>query len=87
MTVTSLFGRYFFMKTRDKIIISVVAGLLAMMLHAVPMWWGVLFSPISRPLVCESITEETKGGFYWQSDGVILRFRSLDLLLSFLHSS
>lgn len=75
------------MKRRDKIIISVIAGLLAMTLHTTPMWWGVLFSPITHQLTCESVTEETSGGFCLEADGVILRFRSLDLILSFLRIS
>ena len=35
------------MKTRDKLILSILAGLAAMVLYASPMWWGVVFSPIA----------------------------------------
>ena len=33
------------MKTRDKLILSILAGLAAMVLYASPMWWGVVFAP------------------------------------------
>lgn len=71
------------MKTYKKVIISVVAGLLAMTLYSAPMWWGVLFSPVTRDLACAPLTEEVSGGPSWESGGVVLRFKSLDLLLSF----
>lgn len=74
------------MKLKHKILISVTAGLLAMLLSSSPMWWGVLFSPLTQPLTTAPITEDA-GGVRWESDGVVLRFKSLDLLFSFLHLS
>ena len=74
------------MKLKSKIAISVAAGLLAMLLSSSPMWWGVLFSPITQPLTTAEITEDD-GGIRWDSDGVVLRFKTLDLLFSFLHLS
>lgn len=72
------------MKIRTKIVISLLAGMLAMLLHAAPMWWGVLFSPITRPLTAAPLTEDKETGFRWESDGVVLRLKSLDLLFSWL---
>ncbi len=74
------------MKLRTKIWISILAGLLAMLLSSAPMWWGVLFSPITQPLTTASLTEDA-GGVRWEKDGVVLRFKTLDLLFSFLHLS
>ena len=79
-------NRKFIMKLKNKIAISVAAGLLAMLLSSSPMWWGVLFSPIAQPLTTAEITEDA-GGIRWESNGVILRFKTLDLLFSFLHLS
>lgn len=75
-----------FMKLRNKIVISILAGLLAALLYSTPMWWGVLFSPIAQPLTTVELAEDG-GGVRWESDGVVLRFKSLDLLFSFLHLS
>lgn len=75
-----------FMKLRNKILISILAGLLATLLYSTPMWWGVLFSPIAQPLTSADLAEDA-GGVCWKADGVMLRFKSLDLLLSFLHLS
>ena len=72
------------MKTRDKIIISIVIGFIAMALYSFPMWWGVLFSPIVHELTGAPLTAELTGGVCWKMDGVVLRFRSLDLLLSWI---
>ena len=74
------------MKLKNKIAISVAVGLLAMLLSSSPMWWGVLFSPIAQPLTTAEITEDA-GGIRWESNGVVLRFKTLDLLFSFLHLS
>lgn len=72
------------MKLREKVLISCVAGLLAMLLYSGPMWWGVLFSPITQPLTTAELTEDG-GGVRWEAeDGTVLRFKSLDLLRSFL---
>lgn len=72
------------MKLRNKIFLSIVAGFLAMLLYSSPMWWGVLFSPLSQPLTTAGLSED-HGGARWESNGVVLRFKSLDLLFSFLH--
>lgn len=76
----------FVMKLRYKLLISVLAGLLAMMLYSAPMWWGVLFSPLSQQLTTAGITEDA-GGVRWESNGVVYRFKTLDMLFSFLHLS
>ena len=73
------------MKLRNKIGLSALVGLLAMLLYSTPMWWGVLFSPITQPLTTAESTEAADEGVCWESDGTVLRFKSLDLLLSFLH--
>ena len=65
---------------------SFLAGLLAMTLYSAPMWWGVLFSPLSQPLTTAGITEDAEG-VCWESDGVVYRFKTLDMLFSFLHLS
>ena len=74
------------MKLRYKLLISVLAGLLAMTLYSAPMWWGVLFSPLTQPLTTGEITEDA-GGVQWESDCVVYRFKSLDMLFSFIHLS
>jgi len=72
------------MKLRDKVLISCVVGLLAMLLYSGPMWWGVLFSPITEPLTTAELAEDD-GGIRWETeDGTVLRFKTLDLLRSFL---
>ena len=72
------------MKTRDKIIISVVVGLVAMSFYSMPMWWGVLFSPIAQQLTTEPVTQALTRGFCWQTEGVVLRLKGLDLLMELL---
>lgn len=74
------------MKLRNKLILSIIAGFLAMLLYSTPMWWGVLFSPLTQPLTTTEVTEDANGVF-WESDGIVLRFKSLDMLFSFLHLS
>ena len=73
------------MKLRTKIALSVLVGFFAMLLYSSPMWWGVLFSPITRQLTTGELTEET--GFQWEADGAVVRLKSLDMLLSFFHIS
>ena len=73
------------MKLRYKLLISVLAGLLAMMLYSTPMWWGVLFSSLSQPLTSGEITEDA-GDIRWESGGVVYRFKTLDMLFSFFSS-
>lgn len=74
------------MKFKTKVCISILAGLLAMLLSSAPMWWGVLFSPVTQPLVTAGLTEDADG-VRWEKDGIVLRFKTLDLLFSFLHLS
>ncbi len=74
------------MKLKNKVILSIMAGLLAMLLYSSPMWWGVLFSPIAQPLTTAELTEDDSG-VRWESDGVVFRFKTLDMLFSFLHLS
>ena len=74
------------MKLRNQLLISVLVGLLAMLLYSGPMWWGVLFSPITQSLTTAELTEDN-GGVRWEAeDGTVLRFKSLDMLRSFLQS-
>jgi len=73
------------MKIRDKILISLLAGLLAATMHSAPMWWGVLFAPMTREITTASLSEDGAGWLRWEIDGMVLRFRSLDLLFSLLH--
>ena len=72
------------MKMRNKLLISVVAGMLAMLLYTTPAWWGVLFSPITRQLTSVSLAEATAGVWRWEADGVVIRLKSLDMLFSLL---
>ena len=72
------------MKTRDKIIISVVVGLVAMSFYSMPMWWGVVFSPIAQQLTTEPVTDALTRGICWQTEGVVLRLKGLDLLMELL---
>ena len=72
------------MKTRNKLLISVLAGVLAMLLYTTPAWWGVLFSPIARQLTSASLTEDADGLWRWEADGVVIRLKSLDVLFSLL---
>ena len=74
------------MKLRNKVLLSILAGFLAMLLYSTPMWWGVLFSPLTQSMTTAEVTEDA-GGVSLESDGVVLRFKSLDLLFSFLHLS
>lgn len=69
---------------KQKLLLSLVAGVLAVLLTSRPMWWGVLFSPVVQPLYCAQAEENTAQGWRWEAEGVVLRFRSLDLLLAFL---
>ena len=77
----------FSMKLRNKILFSIFVGFCAMLLYSMPMWWGVLFSPISQQLTSTPITQEAQGGIRWETDGRVLRFKSIELLLSFLHQA
>lgn len=74
------------MKFQQKLVLSIVAGFLAMLLYSTPMWWGVLFSPLTQSLTTAEVTEDANG-VLCESDGVVLRLKSLDLLFSFLHLS
>lgn len=74
------------MKWRSKLLLSILAGLFAMLLYSMPMWWGVLFSPISQQLTSVP-AEEASGGVCWEADGTVLRLKSIDMLISFLHLS
>lgn len=71
------------MKFQHKLVISILAGFLAMLLYSTPMWWGVLFSPLTHSLTTSEAAEDA-GGVCWESGGVVLRLKSLDLLFSHL---
>ena len=73
------------MKLRTKILLPAVVGLFAMLLYSAPMWWGVLFSPITQALTTGEMREAP--GVCWEADGTVFRFKSLDLLFSLLHIS
>lgn len=73
------------MKFRNKLLLSLCAGFLAMLLYSGPMWWGVLFAPMTQSLT--TAEETVDGGVCWESDGVVLRLKSLDMLFSLLHLS
>lgn len=74
------------MSAKQKLLISLIAGLLALRLASPPMWWGVLFSPVAEPLVCGSLVEDADQSWCWENNGIVLRFKSIDILLSFLRS-
>lgn len=78
MDLRSLKWTEIYMKLRNKLVISILAGLLAMLLYSTPMWWGVLFSPLTQPLTTAELNETSE---------VVLRFKTLDILFSFLHLS
>ena len=67
------------MKTRDKLILSILAGLAAMVLYASPMWWGVVLSPIAQPLTTSGEAAE-ESGLVWESGEAEVRLKSLELL-------
>jgi hypothetical protein len=46
------------------------------------MWWGVLFSPISKSLTTAPLTEDVGSGPRWESGGVVYRVKGIDFLLS-----
>lgn len=75
------------MKLGRKLLLSILVGLFAMLLYSMPMWWGVLFSPISHQLTSAPTAEVSDGGVCWEADGTVLRFKSIDMLFSFLHLS
>ena len=62
------------MKLRNKLLVSLLAALLAASLQTAPAWWGVLFPPVTHRLTtqytvqCEEQPE--------------LRLKSLELLFS-----
>lgn len=58
-----------------------------MLLYSFPMWWGVLFSPITEQLATAGLSSDMAHGFRWESEGIVFRLKSLDWLLSFLHLS
>ena len=68
------------MKTRYLILLSLAAGLIAVSIDAFPMWWGVLFAPITEQLATEPVSEELTKGICWQVDDLVLRLKGLDLL-------
>lgn len=68
------------MKTRYIVLLSILIGLAAVSFDAFPMWWGVLFAPITEQLSSVPISEELTKGFCWEMDGVVLRLRGLDLI-------
>ncbi len=76
--------RLWLLPRRRRLALSVAAGLLAMLLSSGPMWWGVLFSPLSQPLTAVAETEEAAEGFSFQIGGQVFRFKALDLIFEIL---
>lgn len=72
------------LKFREKLLLSLAAGALAMLLSGGPMWWGVLFSPITESLTAAAQAEEDASGFRFQVGGQVFRFKTWDMLLEFL---
>ena len=70
------------MKLRDKIILSVLVGLTAMLFYSLPVWWGVLFSPLTESLTSANAPVTAYGPGWTAEDGTEFRLKSLDLLLS-----
>ena len=70
------------MKLTHKIILSVLAGLTAMLFYSLPLWWGVLFSPLTESLTTAEASMTANGPCWTADDGTQLRLKSLDLLLS-----
>ncbi|MDE7242663.1 MAG: hypothetical protein K2O18_01625 [Oscillospiraceae bacterium] len=75
------------MKLRNKIILSVLVGLTAMLFSSLPVWWGVLFSPLAEPLTTAEAPVTANGPVWTVEDGTQLRLKSLDLLLSGLETA
>jgi len=72
------------MKLRNKILVSLIAGLIATLLYSGPMWWGVLFSSIAQPLTAGEPAED-RSGLCWEVDGTELRLKSVDIMTSIFH--
>lgn len=72
-----------FMKFHTRVLLSLLAGLLALYCYATPMWWGALFPSITRRFSQPEITA-VDDGYMLESDTVSIRFRSLELLRAFL---
>ncbi len=75
------------MKLRNKIMLSVLAGLLAMLFYSLPVWWGVLFSPLTESLTTTTAPVTASGPQWVAEDGTVLRLKSLDMLLSGLETA
>ena len=71
------------MKFRNKLLISLIAGLLAMLLYTTPAWWGVLFSSVAQRLTTAPLTEDVGSFWRWElEDGTVIRLKSLDVIFS-----
>lgn len=73
------------MKLRDKIVVSILFGLCAMLLYRAPMWWGVLFSSLAEDLTTAGASADAGGWFRVELGGAVLRLKSLDALFALLH--
>lgn len=80
--------RLWLLPRRRRAALSLTAGLLALFLSGGPMWWGVVFSPLSQPLTTASQPEEPEeaDGFSFQIAGQVFRFKALDLILEIFSS-
>lgn len=75
------------MKIKTKIILSLLAGLLAVQCQAAPLWWGTLFPTVTKELATlpkQQIVSIFKKGS-WIVDGIEYRFKSIEIF-SFLRS-
>lgn len=75
------------MKLRNKIMLSVLMGFLAMLFYSLPVWWGVLFSPLTEPLTTAETPITASGPCWTAEDGTTLRLKSLDWLLAGMDSA
>ena len=73
--------RLWLLPRRRRAALSLTAGLLALFLSGGPMWWGVVFSPLSQPLTTAAEPEAPEEGFSFQIGGQVFRFKALDLIL------
>ena len=71
------------MKLHTRILLSLMAGLLALYCYAAPMWWGALFPSLARRFSEVHVSFEA-GTVVSEDPHVTLRLRSLELLRNIL---
>ena len=70
------------MKPFQRLILSLLTGLLVCSLWRSPMWWGAVFSPLAEPLA--TVQEAQEEGLYLRWGQKVLRLKGLDLVLDLL---